>query len=526
MAEDVNAAVQANLDRVLADERVVTVRRIAWFRAFAGAVGTLVMLPRFSDPVTRPSLFGSMAFFSVAVVLLFILKKRPRAANVIAYATPLIDTPLLAFIQSTQQAKLPAAWMGLPTNVGLMMMLIATSALTLSRPAVVLTAMVAMISNQYEMGVAGLEMTPRFLVSIAPIVIAGVGISLMDRLRTMVHAARRRDLLGKYVLGNRLGAGGMAEVFEATYSPEGGFERRVAVKRIPPSIAENPESVALFRREAEVGARLAHPNIVQVLDFGADQDSYFIAMEYVEGTTLGRLLLYLRAHQQQLPVPVVVFLAQQLAEALAYVHDRSSPTGSQLGLVHRDLNPPNVMLSRTGEVKLGDFGIARIADQPGITRTGILRGKVGYSAPEQLLGEPYDARADLFSLGVTLYECLSAKKLFAGESDVSVLKACLEQPILPLPQVRPEVPAALDAIVRRLLERDLSRRTPSAMVLREELYALPAELRDAREAQRLLAELVGQVRAVSATAAQSPDSGQSATALADTTRTTETRLPV
>jgi serine/threonine protein kinase len=512
MANDVNAAVKANLDRVLVEERTNTVRRIAWIRALGATVATVVMLTRLGDPMTRPSLYGSVTFLGISLGLLVALSVRPSLAGLVAYATPCIDAPLLALIQANQQRLLaPYQWMGIPNNVAFMMALIAASALTLSRPAVVLCAVVAVVSNQLTFERAGLPLTPRLLAAIPPVMIAAIGITLMDRLRSITQAARRRDLLGKYVLGNRLGAGGMAEVFEATYSPEGGFERRVAVKRILPSIAENPEAVALFRREAEVGARLAHPNIVQVLDFGADQDSYFIAMEYVDGTTLSRLLNHLRAQQRALPVPVLVHVAVQLAEALAYVHERASPTGSLMGLVHRDLNPPNVMVSRLGEVKLGDFGIARAADQPGLTRTGMLRGKIGYSAPEQLRSEPYDARADLFSLGVTLYEALSGRKLFAGESDLSVIKACLEQPVPPLAELRPDVPLVLEDIIRGLLERELLRRTPSAEVLRQQLAKLPPELLDGREAQRVLAGLVAEVRAVTATPAQSPESASGPT---------------
>ena len=183
-----------------------------------------------------------------------------------------------------------------------------------------------------------------------------------------------------------------------------------------------------------------------------------------------------------------------VSEATDYIHTRTSPTGTQLKLVHRDLNPPNILVSRIGEVKLGDFGIARASTSEQLTAAGVLRGKVSYAAPEQLLDQPYDSRADLFSLGVTLHETLTAKRLFTGESDVAIFKACLEGPIPRPSELRGDVPPALDAIVMGLLERRLEARTQSAHEVVTKLAALPPELADLKLGQQQLAELVARAR--------------------------------
>jgi serine/threonine-protein kinase len=282
----------------------------------------------------------------------------------------------------------------------------------------------------------------------------------------------------------------MAEVFLATYSPEGGFERRVAVKRILPSFLENAESVALFRREAELGALLAHPNIVQVLDFGSDGSSYFLAMEYVDGLSLSRLLSWCAQAGVPLPMEACVTVAWSLGEATDYLHTRTSATGTALNLVHRDLNPPNVMISRLGEVKLGDFGIARGSEHEQLTRDGVMRGKVGYSAPEQLAGEPFDGRADLFSLGVTLHETLLARRLFVADTDLGVVKALMEAKVPAPSTLRPDVPPALDAAVLQLLQRELPERTPSAREFVNAVTALGAPAFDLAKGKRQLADLV------------------------------------
>jgi serine/threonine protein kinase len=333
----------------------------------------------------------------------------------------------------------------------------------------------------------GFSVLPMALVAIEPVGLAVAATVLVERVRGLIHQSRQRDLLGKYILGKRIGSGGMAEVFLATYSPEGGFERRVAVKKILPSWAEDATSLALFRREAELGAMLNHPNLVHVLDFGFDGETYFIAMEYIDGCSLAQLLRAAVEAQQPLTLKEVTYIAWCLAEALHAIHEHPTPTGTPMHLVHRDVNPPNVMVSRAGEVKLADFGIAREVSGPSLTAVGVMRGKLSYSAPEQVLGQPFDCRADLFALGLSLHELLVGQRLFAGHTDLDIVKAAMHLSVLPPSATRPEVPAALDAIVMGLLERETSRRTPTAHALLQQLSQLNGDLLDVREGRALVA---------------------------------------
>lgn len=273
-------------------------------------------------------------------------------------------------------------------------------------------------------------------------------------------AVRLKDVMGKYLLHERVGSGGMAEVFRATYSPEGGFEKTVALKKILPSLGANAEFLRLFRLEAELCSRLNHPNIVQVLDFGRHSDSFFLAMEYVDGLSLKRVLDVYQG--VGLPLSAVTYLAIELCQALDYVHRRVGPDGQPMNLIHRDLNPPNVLLSVLGEVKVADFGIARAATRADHTQVGIVKGKPGYLAPEQAAGESIDGRVDLFALGVTLHEALTGARLFPTGDDPVSQNAVFSMPIPRPSALRPEVPEALENVVMKLLQRELPHRTRSA----------------------------------------------------------------
>lgn len=503
--DHLNDAARKNLERVLAEERRLSTLwliRIRFGLAALALVVIWVVMPMRRELL--PTGVGVLLFVAINGALLIALPRWRALSRWGALSVPLVDVPLLAAIQHVQLEALPAAWMGIPTNLSLMSAFLVLSALSLSRTVVwvtAATALAAMLSILLRQ--PGLEAGPILLSALAPLGMALVLTTLIGRLAALLHEARKRDLLGKYVLGERLGVGGMAEVFLATYSPEGGFERRVAVKRILPSIAVDPEAVALFRREAELGALLAHPNIVQVLDFGADADSYFLAMEYVEGISLARLLQREKDAGARLPLPAVVAIATHVAEALDYIHGRTTPTGAALGLVHRDLNPPNVLVSRIGEVKLGDFGIARSAASEQLTAAGVFRGKVGYSAPEQLLGGEYDGRADLFSLGATLHEALTGDRLFAGNSNVAAAIGRIHAPLRAPSEARAEVPAALDRIVLALLAPDPAGRTQTAAEVVHQLAALPSSLTDPKVGRRQLAELaVAALRSEAATVAR------------------------
>lgn len=309
-------------------------------------------------------------------------------------------------------------------------------------------------------------------------------------------AMRARDVFGKYLLHERLGAGGTAEVYRATYSPEGGFEKTVAIKRLLPSFATDERFMAMFRIEAERCSRFSHPSVVQVLDFGRFADTYFLAMEFVDGYPLRTLL---NAYGTTgLAIDAVVALGIAMCEALDYVHTRAGPDGQPLGLIHRDVNPPNILVSINGEVKLTDFGLAKARGESQHTQHGQARGKPGYFAPEQAAGRPMDGRVDLFALGTTLWECLTGRRLFPGSQDER-MAALFDAPIARVSSLRSDVPPELEQVVMGMLERALEKRTASAadalMVLR-----LLAPLQ--KDGVSELAECVAHLRALKASQPQ------------------------
>jgi serine/threonine-protein kinase len=336
-----------------------------------------------------------------------------------------------------------------------------------------------------------------FLFSYGPLT-ATLGSLIVNKAGEALRAIREKDVMGKYFLHERVGVGGMAEVFRATYSPEGGFEKQVAIKRVLPAYADNEEFLALFRREAELGSLLNHPNIVQVLDLGRHQGTVFLALEYVDGLSLSTLLQRVR----RLPPAAVAYIGAEMALALAYMHGRTGRRGEPLGLVHRDLNPPNILLSRIGEVKLSDFGVARAANQLALTRAQTVRGKAGYMAPEQAHGLVLDGRADLFALGLTLYEALAGQPALHGENDAELMVASTQQDVPPPSRLVPGISPALDAIIAGLLRRDLEQRTRSAEVLGRQFLSLPGAEAPYVHGQRQLIDALREATTQNATPVQ------------------------
>ncbi|MCC6622543.1 MAG: protein kinase [Deltaproteobacteria bacterium] len=257
--------------------------------------------------------------------------------------------------------------------------------------------------------------------------------------------------IGRYELVSRLAVGGMGEVFLARVRGAGGFEKDVVIKRILPHLASDPGFVGRFIEEGKLVVRLRHANIAQVLDMGEQAGVFFIAMEHVDGKDLAELLRLARAMRRALPLPLVVFILSELLEALDYAHRATDAGGQPLGIIHRDVSPSNVMLSRTGEVKLLDFGIARAAERLQASTTGVIRGKYGYMSPQQAAGAELDPRSDLFSVGVVAWEMLAGARPFDGPSDLSTLDRVRFHDPGSLVAVAPHVPADLSAWVGRLL---------------------------------------------------------------------------
>ena len=274
---------------------------------------------------------------------------------------------------------------------------------------------------------------------------------------------------GKYYLLERINVGGMAEVFKAKTVGVEGFERIVALKRILPSIAEDEEFITMFIDEAKIAVQLQHANIAQIFDLGKVDDSYFIALEYVNGRDLRGIFDDVRKQGQIMPMPQVCYVIMQLCEGLDYAHNKRDAQGRDLNLVHRDVSPQNVLVGYEGEVKLIDFGIAKAAGKASKTQAGILKGKFGYMSPEQVRGLPIDRRSDIFALGIVLYEMLTGERLFIGESDFSTLEKVRNVEIVPPSSLNSEVPDKLERIVLKALEKNVEDRYQNAIDLHDDL---------------------------------------------------------
>jgi serine/threonine-protein kinase len=277
---------------------------------------------------------------------------------------------------------------------------------------------------------------------------------------------------GKYRLLELLASGGMAEVWLAEFAGPGGFAKEVALKLVRADLASEPELARLFAQEARLASRLGHANVVQVFEFDVLEGRHYLAMELVRGRTLRQVADRCRESGVRLGLARAVHVGAEVARALAYAH-RLTDRGQPLGIVHRDVSPQNVLVSFEGEVKLADFGIARALGAAERTAPGTLKGKIAYMAPEQARAEPVDARADVFALGVVLWELFAGRRLFARDSEAATLAALLSaEPISRPSEWNEEVPADLDAAVLSALERDRERRTGSAEELLGALSAI------------------------------------------------------
>jgi len=258
--------------------------------------------------------------------------------------------------------------------------------------------------------------------------------------------------VGNYQLLKKLATGGMAEVWLANQIGIEGFNRHIVVKRILPHLSEDPEFVQMFLNEAKIASRFNHPNIAQIYDLGQADGQYFIAMEFIHGEDLGRLMRKAWSTGQWIARPLAIRIIAEACKGLYYAHTRNDERGQPLRVVHRDISPQNILISFDGSVKLVDFGIAKAADQASMTKSGAIKGKFAYMAPEQAGGKPLDARTDLFALGLVLYELLTGVRPLKRDSELATLQAALECAIDP-PSVVAEVPGELDDVVMRALSK-------------------------------------------------------------------------
>ncbi|MDY7227433.1 serine/threonine protein kinase [Hyalangium rubrum] len=274
---------------------------------------------------------------------------------------------------------------------------------------------------------------------------------------------------GNYLLLDRLAEGGMAEVWRAKMFGGGGLERLVALKRILPALADAEEFIAMFVDEAKIGFQLIHPNIVQTYEVGEHDGVHFLSLEYIPGKSLGDLLEQCQREGRPVPLPLACYCIAMLCEGLEYAHRKRDRNGRELHIVHRGLSLQDVLVSYEGEVKVIDFGIAKAAGRRTQTQPGIIKGKLGYLSPEQIRGEPVDGRADVFTVGVCLYELLTGRRPFVGAHEVDTLRQICDAQALPPSTHDPRIPSMLDQIVLKALARDVSARYRTAGEFGEDL---------------------------------------------------------
>lgn len=279
------------------------------------------------------------------------------------------------------------------------------------------------------------------------------------------------NIIGKFRLIAELGRGGMSEVYLAIVAGPAGFNKLVVIKLIKGELAEDPDFISMFLEEARLSARLSHPNVVQTNEVGEFGGRYFIAMEYLEGQPYSRILHRL-GRDRGLPLGMSLRILTDVLAGLQYAHDLADFDGSPLGVVHRDVTPHNVFVTYDGQVKVVDFGIAKAMNSSHETRTGMLKGKVGYMAPEQAKGERVDRRADIFSVGVMLWEAAVGRRLWKGLNEVQVLHQLLSGEIPSPRSMRPDISTKLESIIMKALAVDRNHRHGSAAELQAELEEL------------------------------------------------------
>lgn len=275
---------------------------------------------------------------------------------------------------------------------------------------------------------------------------------------------------GKYQLLERIAVGGMAEIYRARYTAAAGVTKQVVIKKILPHFAGNRQFLTMFVNEAKITAGLSHGNIVQVFDFGEIDGEYYLAMEHVHGQPLSRVLKRARRLGiPSLPTPFSALIAMEVLQGLHYAHSRLDEQGNPLQIIHRDISPPNVLLSYEGQVKIVDFGIAKARHATRLeTQAGALKGKYAYLSPEQAQGQELDARSDLFATGIVLYEMLCGRPPFQGKM-IQVLSQIVRGELAKPRAVNPAITPAMEKIILTAMAHQREQRYPTAETFREAL---------------------------------------------------------
>src|SRR5688500_14575751 len=259
----------------------------------------------------------------------------------------------------------------------------------------------------------------------------------------------------RYTITERVDSGGMAEVFRGVAESIQGFKKNVAIKRILPNLIKNKKFVAMFLDEAKLSLYLQHANIVQVFDIGQSENSYFLVMEYVDGCNLKQLIDRLKQKVRRMEISAAIYIVLEACKALQYAHHVENPeTGHPLSIVHRDISPPNILISKQGEVTLVDFGLAKANSQIESTDPGVVKGKFSYLSPEAASGLEVDHRADVFAIGILLWEMLTGRRLFYGDTDYQTVELVRQARVPSIAALNPDVEPELEQVVRMALARD------------------------------------------------------------------------
>ncbi len=283
---------------------------------------------------------------------------------------------------------------------------------------------------------------------------------------------------GKYQLLDKIAVGGMAELYRAKLTGAEGFEKLIAIKKILPNLSEEENLITSFIDEAKLAALLHHENIVQIYDFGSMDDEYFIAMEFIFGKDLRTIRQTAKQREMTLSMENILHIVSRICAGLDYSHKLKDLQGQPLNIIHRDINPQNILVTYEGQVKIIDYGIAKAASQNTKTRENLIKGKLAYMSPEQANGQSIDHRSDIFSSGIILYELLAVKRMFEGET-MHVLSLVREAQYDPPEEVIPDLPAKLNQILRRALAKDPAERYQSGgeMMADLEEFAFECSLR-------------------------------------------------
>ncbi|GMV18252.1 MAG: serine/threonine protein kinase [Polyangiaceae bacterium] len=293
----------------------------------------------------------------------------------------------------------------------------------------------------------------------------------------MSEIRRERRVLGRYLLADAIAAGGMATIHLGRLLGPVGFARTVAIKRLHPQFAKDPEFVAAFLDEARLAARIHHPNVAQTLDVVATDGELFLVMEYVSGESLSQLLKRLRKRDSTMPSSIASAVVTNALYGLHAAHEAKSEDGEPLRIVHRDVSPHNILVGVDGAARVVDFGIAKAAKRSKETEVGRIKGKIAYMSPEQVKSQPLDRRSDVFSAGIVLWETLTGRRLFEDTDPFLVMSQVLEAPLSPPSRLVPGISPELDAVVMRALARDREARFQTAREMAIAIeHALPPAL--------------------------------------------------